>query len=167
MSSQPPTLIYTDPRYRNGHLVNESLLLDEWLRARYPTAHFAGRLRLGPTAAVVAGVDLNPAQQAMLSSLNWYADAIVLAPNENLIVEAKVVAKPAAIGEILFYQRLLMATPDLTQYLGVRFQPVVLFAEDDRSVADFARSLGIRVEIYTPPWIVDYISSVQFRGRSR
>jgi hypothetical protein len=165
MSSPPSTIIFTDPRYRNGVLVNESALLDEWLSVRYPGVKSMGRLRLGPTSASVQGVTLTAEQSAMLSVLNWYADGIVLAPAEQLIIEAKVVAKPSAIGEVLFYRRLLAQTPELKQVAHLTFQPVVLFAEDDESVSDFARSFGVRVEIYTPPWIADYLSRVQFRGR--
>jgi hypothetical protein len=165
MSSSPGIVIYTDPRYRNGVLVNESALLDEWLSRRYPNIRPVGRIRLGPTRAAVVGVELTPQQQAMLSVLNWYPDALVLAPGEQLIVEAKVVAKPRAIGEVLFYQRLLYATPELQPYMPLNVQPVVLFAEDDPAVRDFAQSLGVRVEIYTPPWIVSYMNTVQFRKR--
>ncbi len=166
MAGAPGTIIYMDPRYRGGVLVNESALMDEWLSLRYPGVKPLGRLRLGPTSASVLNVQLTPEQQAMLSVLNWYADAIVLSPAEQLVVECKVVAKPSAIGEVLFYQRLLYRTPALREVLQVVFQPVVLFAEEDRDVSDFARSLGVRVEIYTPPWIVNYIATRQFRGRS-
>jgi hypothetical protein len=166
MSPPPPIIIYTDPRYRNGQLVNESALMQEWLSRRYPGVPSLGRLRLGPTRATVPGVDLSPELAAMLSVSNWYADAIILAPHEQLIVECKVAPKPGAIGEVLFYQRLLSATPGLDSYLNTYFQPVVLFAEDDSSVSSFATSLGVRVEIYTPQWIVSYLSRVQFRGRA-
>jgi hypothetical protein len=166
MAALPNTLIYTDPRYRNGTLVNESALLAEWLSIKYPGVGSLGRLRLGPTSAYVIGRDIPPNLAAMLSVENWYADAIVLAPGEQLVIEAKVQAKPAAIAEVLFYQRLLSRTPELQAYLQMVFQPVVLFAEADDDVSDFARSLGVRVEVYTPPWIVDYLLRVQFRPRS-
>lgn len=150
MSSPPGVLIYTDPRYRAGVLVNESALMDEWISRRYPGVKSVGRIRLGPTSAAVQGVTLTPAQSAMLSVLNWYPDALILAPGEQLIVEAKVIAKPSAIGECLFYARLLYATPELQAFMPLNVQPCVLFAEDDPAVRDFAQSLGVRVEIYTP-----------------
>jgi len=159
-------IIYTDPRYRGGQLVKESLLLDEWLSLRYPGVTSLGRMRLGPTAATVRGVTLPPPYEAMLQVLNWYADAIVIAPAEQLVVEAKVIAKPDAIGQVLFYQRLISRTAELTAYLQVVFQPVVLFAEEDLEVSAFARSLGVRVEIYTPPWIASYVATVQYKPRT-
>jgi len=139
--------------------------MDEWLSRRYPGVRSLGRLRLGPTSATVNGVSLTPAEQAMLSVLNWYADAIVLSPFEQLIVECKVVAKPSAVGEVLFYRQLLYATPAIQALLPLTVQPVVLFGEDDPVVGSFARSLGVRVEIYTPQWLPDYLARVQFRGR--
>jgi len=162
----PTTIIYTDPRYRGGKLVNESALLDEWLSRRYPAVPSLGRIRLGPTSATVRGVTLPPNLASMLQVLNWYPDAIVIAPGEQLVIEAKVTAKPAAIGEVLFYQHLIYRTAALTPYIQTVFQPVVLFAEDDPDVAAFARGLGVRVEIYTPAWIVSYMQTVQYKPRT-
>jgi hypothetical protein len=166
MAATPQTLIYFDPRFRAGQLVAESKLTQEWLASRYPGAQIVGRIRLGPTSRSVPGRDLTPAMQAMLSVENWYPDALILDPGELLIVEAKVNPKPAAIGEVLFYQRLIYRTPELQPYMPRAFQPVVLFAEDDRDVSDFARSLGVRVEIYAPEWIGGYILTRQYRGRA-
>lgn len=160
------TLIYSDPRMRGGELTAESRLLKEWLDRRYPDATLAGRIRLGPTRRSAPGGNLTPEMEAMLSVENWYPDALILSPNELLIVEAKVNPKPAAIGEVLFYQRLLARTPDLSAYLQYHFQPVVLFGEDDPDVNAFARSLGVRVEVWIPPWLSGYLLRRAYRGKN-
>ena len=165
MSSSPGVLIYTDLRKKNGVLLKESLLVEEWLSRRYPNVATLGRIRLGPTRATVVGVELTPEHQAMLSVLNWYPDALILAPGEALIVEAKLEAKPRAIGEVLFYRHLLYATPELQQFMPLNVTPAVLFAQDDPAIRAFAHSLGVQVEIYTPQWFPGYLETVQFRGR--
>jgi hypothetical protein len=166
MSDSTPTLIYADPRMRGGELTAESRLMKEWLERRYPDATMTGRIRLGPTRRTAPGGNLTPAMEAMLSVENWYPDALVLSKDELLIVEAKVNPKPAAIGEVLFYHRLIARTPELAAHVQYHFQPMVLFGEDDPDVNAFARSLGVRVEIFIPPWLAGYLLRRSYRGRN-
>ena len=140
-------------------------LLREWAGVRYPGAPLWEQVRLGPTSAKVSGVTILPALEAMLRVELWYADGIILLPNEVLCIEAKVKASPGAIGQVLFYLRLMLSTPEVQPYLAIPFVPVVLFAEDDATVNQFARQMGVRVELYTPPWIQEYLTRVQFRTR--
>jgi hypothetical protein len=134
---------------------------------RYPQKPLWEQVRLGPTSAKVIGVNILPSLEAMLRVENWYADGIILTPSEVLCIEAKVKASPSAIGQVLFYLRLMLSTPEVQPYLAIPFVPVVLFAEDDAAVNQFARQMGVRVELYTPVWIQDYLTRVQFRVRGR
>jgi hypothetical protein len=143
-----------------------TMLLHEWVSAKYPLAQVFYELRLGPTQKLVSGVSLSPALETMLRNSNWYADAIVVTPAEGLVVEAKVDPDSGAIGQALFYRTLIMSTPAMQPYLHMQFNPVVLFAEDDTTMTPWARSLGVRVEIYTPTWIETYLVNRQFRNRS-
>lgn len=141
-------------------------LLREWAALKYPGIVLREQLRLGPTSASLAGVQVDPALEAMLRVENWYADGLLVTPAEILLVEAKVKADPSAVGQVLFYQRQAIRTPALADALHKSIVPVVLFAEMDADVSAFARQLGCRVEIYTPQWIADYLTQVQFRRRS-
>lgn len=141
------------------------MLLHEWVSMRYPRAMVFYQLRLGPTNRSLVNVEVTPALERMLRVANWYADAVILTESEGLMVEAKVEPNPSAIGQALFYLRLYWQTPELVSYSHLPFSCVALFAESDPAVTDFARSLGVRVEIYTPPWIAQYLERVQFRGR--
>jgi hypothetical protein len=142
------------------------MLLREWAAVRYPGSLLREQVRLGPTSAAVVGVSLDPTLERMLRVENWYADGIIDAPHELVIVEAKVASTPGAISQVLFYQRQALATLELQPSLNKPFVAVVLFAESDDSVNQFARLLGCRVEIYTPSWIADYLTQVQFRRRT-
>lgn len=142
-----------------------TMLLHEWVSLHYPNALVMYQLRLGPTNRSLVNVEVTPALERMLRVANWYADAVILDQGEGLMVEAKVEPNPSAIGQALFYLRLYWQTPELAGYAHLPFTPLVLFAENDPAVTDFARSLGVRVEIYTPPWIAQYLEQVQFRGR--
>ena len=140
-------------------------LLHEWASARYPGVAPIYEMRLGPTAKHLVDVPVTPQLEAMLRVSNWYADAVIPLPHELLIVEAKVDPDPAAVGQVLFYETLLLSTPVMAGIDVHAVVPVVLFAEDDDAMTPWARSLGVRVEIYTPQWIADYLVQRQFRRR--
>lgn len=141
-------------------------LLREWAAARYPAYRLTEQLRLGPTIATLAGQTVSPALEAMLRVNNWYADGVIVAPNELLVIESKMKPNPGAVGQVLFYCSLRYSTPELAAAIKLPCVPVVLFAEDDHSVRRWAQTWGCRVEVYTPSWIADYLTQVQFRNRS-
>jgi hypothetical protein len=139
--------------------------LREWAAIKYPSAHLFEQFRLGPTSAHLSGVKVSPALEALLRVELWYPDGVLPLPNETLVIEAKVKATPGAIGQVKFYLRQAYRTPDFQAWLNRAVVPVVLFAEDDDDVSAFARQEGCRVEIYTPPWIAEYLQQVQYRNR--
>lgn len=140
-------------------------LLREWAAARYPGVQLLEQVRLGPTSSTLVNQTVSPALEAMLRLNNWYADGILVMPQEVLCVESKMVATPGAISQVKFYVREMMRTPSMQNLMQLPFVPVVLYAEDDEDVTRFARSEGCRVELYTPSWIADYLTQVQFRNR--
>ncbi len=154
------------PNGKRSRIRASSMLLQEWVTAKYPLAQVFYELRLGPTTKTLVGVQVSPALEAMLRVANWYADCVVVTPTEVLVIEAKVDADAGAVGQVLFYRTLIYSTPSLQGYTTMPVQPVVLFAQDDSGVTPFARGLGCRVEIYTPPWIATYLEQRQFRNRS-
>jgi hypothetical protein len=143
-----------------------TMLLQEWATLRYPGSQLLQQVRLGPTSAHLVNVQVTPALEAMLRVLNWYADGVILLPQEMLIIEAKVWPNPSAVGQVLFYRTLVFSTPAFAGATYLPVTPVVLFAEADDTVTRFANGLGVRVEIHTPQWIADYLTQVQFRTRS-
>ncbi len=140
-------------------------LLHEWAQMQPWESPPSYELRLGPTTQSVAGVQLSPAIEAMLRRSNWYADLVGLVPHELLVIEAKVVANPAAIGQLEFYVTLISSTPALRNYLDRLIVPVLLVAVDDDAIHQWALSKGIRVATYAPSWIEDYLTQKHFRRR--
>lgn len=141
------------------------MLLREWAAKAYPGFALLEQYRLGPTSATLVGVTVSPGLERMLRLMNWYADGVIYAPNETLIIEAKMKPSPAAVGQVLFYARLL---PSTLEHYNRPFAPlvsVVLFSEEDAAVRVFSQSLGVRCVTYTPPWIEDYLNQVQYRFR--
>jgi hypothetical protein len=144
-----------------------TMLLREWAAAAYPGFQLYEQYRLGPTHASLVGVTVTPGLEEALRVLNWYADGVIYAPNETLLIEAKMKPNPSAVGQALFYLRLLPSTPQHNSKPYAPMVPVVLFAESDPTVTVFAQSLGVRVVTYTPAWVADYLNQVQLRPRQR
>jgi len=141
------------------------MLLREWAAVKYPGVYLREQVRVGPTHESVVGVAINPVLESMLRNWNWYCDGLIALPDQVLIIEAKVHPDPGAVGQVLFYRQIAISTPELTPLLQLPWFPVVLWAEVDDGVAKFAQQMGCRVEVYTPPWIADYLQLVQFRHR--
>ena len=144
----------------------ETRMLHEWVSLHGWQAQAIYELRLGPTPQTLVGQVVSPQLEAMLRVSLWYADLIVPTGRELLVVEAKVQPKPGAVGETLWYSTLVPTTPVLAPYANLPVVPVVLFGESNDALNSFARALGVRVELYTPPWIAEYLSTRQFRNRS-
>lgn len=143
------------------------MLLREWASRTFPAIALQEQFRLGPTTSHLVGVTVSPALEAALRVSNWFADGVLFAPTETLIIEAKVKPTPGAVSQVQFYADLLPRTPLMVNRLSLPIATQVLFAEDDPLVTSFAQRKGVRVAIYTPGWIADYLELVQFRFRAQ
>lgn len=141
-------------------------MLREWATRTYPNLPIFEQFRLGPTVSHLVGVTVTPALEAALRVNNWYADAVIFPGNETVIIEAKVKPTPSAVSQVQFYAGLLGRTPQMQNRLHLPVTQVVLFAENDPVVTAFAQTHGVRVAVYTPSWIADYLQLVQFRWRT-
>lgn len=149
----------------NAEKLGHTRLLKEWAATQPWDAEPIRELRLGPTTQSAPGVTLTPAVEAMLRVANWYADLVGPRAGQLWVVEAKLQPDPGAIGQVLFYSRLIMSTPALKPLWGLPIRPVVLFGCDDRDVRNFAQSLGVIVEVFTPSWYEAYCITRRFRRR--
>lgn len=148
------------PRRRiqaSTRLLHEWSILQPW--SEPPTYE----LRLGPTRLTANAPTITPAVERMLRLFNRYADMIGVTSAEIQVIECKVVSEPGAISQLQHYLDLAYATPLLQSYPGRRFQGVLLFAVDDPIVHQRAAALGLRVIIFTPPWVQDYLNLKYFR----
>lgn len=141
-------------------------LLHEWALTQPWDAQPVYELRLGPTQQSVNGAPLTPAIEAMLRNANWYADLVGTQQGELWVVEAKVVANFAAIGQLEGYVSLVPSTPSLHQFLNKPVRPVLLVGVSDSVVAQLAQNKGIRLIVFSPDWINEYLTAKHFRRRS-
>lgn len=157
-----PTPIPPGPR-RNVQA--STRLLHEWAVMQAWDEQPTYELRLGPTVMSTNGLALTPQLEAMLRNANWYADLVGPSQGVLLVVEAKVVSNPGAIGQLQHYVDLVPSTPKLARFLNRPIVPVLLVAVDDSVIHQTAINKGIRVEVFSPPWIQEYLQAKHFRRR--
>ena len=133
-------------------------LLHEWASMQQWDAGPWYELRLGPTPQVTGGGYVAPNYARMLSVFNRYADLVGIARGEILVVEAKMQFDPGAISQVQHYVDLVLQTELVKQYAARVVSPVILVAIDDPIVHQRATAAGIRVELYTPPWVNDWLA---------
>ncbi len=140
------------------------MLLHEWSQLQPWDAGPWYEHRLGPTPLVPGVLPVTPAIEGMLRRANRYADLVGIRGQSILVVEAKVVAEPGAISQLQHYVDLVRTTPLLSQWPGHVIEPVLLWAVDDPIIHQRATANGIRVELYAPVWVADYLASKFYRS---
>jgi hypothetical protein len=138
-------------RFASTRLLHEWAIMQPWEAGPWY------ELRLGPTPQVHGGGYVAPNFARMLSVFNRYADLVGISHGVILVVEAKMQFDPGAISQVQHYVDLVLATERIQQYPVRTVQPVILVAIDDPIVHQRATAAGIRVELFTPPWVNQWL----------
>ena len=142
-------------------------LLHEWSVMQPWVVPPIYELRLGPTPLTADAPSLTPGMQALLRNSNRYADMLGITDREIQVIEAKMIADPGAVSQVLHYRDLVYQTALLRQYTTRVVQPVLLWAVDDAIVHQTAVRQGIRVIVFTPSWVMDYLNKNFKRNGTR
>lgn len=151
-----PSPIPDGPRRR---VQASTKLLHEWAEQQHWDGTPIYEARLGPTPLLAGSAEVTPEIAAMLRRANRYADLVGALNGELLVVEAKVILSPDAIGQLLAYLPLVESSPVRDKWPSMPIRGVILCAVDDPHVSNLALTHGIRVIVYQPPWIADYLAS--------
>lgn len=90
----------------------------------------------------------------------FWIDAVVILRNSMVLIEGKLRKPAEGLGQLLLYRALLPQTPELKPYAHLVVDMVLVTPRPDPRVIGVAASLGVYVEIYTKPWVQDYLRSV-------
>ncbi len=135
-------------------------MIVEYVRLKYPSATAFFNVKLGGIPQQFATSSLIQQYPNIYKSWNRYADAIVILATRLILIEAKIPAKVAAVSQLLFYRDLLLTTPEFVGYAALPVQLVLVTAQPDPALVVFANKSGITVELYQPPWIIDYLNNL-------
>lgn len=139
----------------------EARYVSEYLLEKFPEATTMHRVPLGSIP------DELKETHGPASATKWFrpnrpvADAIAVFGRRLFLIEGKIFDPNRAIGQLLFYSRLLQATPELKDYrdFTVIMQLVTARAPPWASRADLFPE--VQIVVYQPAWIQDYYEHLQ------
>jgi hypothetical protein len=135
----------------------EQKYLAEWVAKNFPNAI---------KVYYQKGLGDLPHRLAMQSELSpeWYAryakraDAVVITPEEVVVVETETRRPIIGLSELLVYRDLLPHTPDLKPYLvGRRTRLILVTPLPDEDVMVRCQKEGIEYVIYFPEWMEQHL----------
>ena len=138
----------------------EMRLVSEYLAENYPHAVTMQRVRLGtvPEELIIPGME--EAEIRMLTVYKRYADALVILPDELILIEAAILPDLGDISKLLAYEILLYNTPELKEYLDRPVTKQLVYAIRDDLIVMLAHRSGIVPVQFSPPWIKDYLKEL-------
>ncbi len=150
----PPPQTRTRPQQQQ----RERRLLAEWLARRYPHDRVQQQVRLGAITPTIGTDGLSPGELAALGVFRRYADALIFLADRLILVEASIPPHPGYISQLALYRHLLPLTPELIAFRALPVEMVYLVAIEDPVVTALARDAGIKVEVFRPAWVLDYLA---------
>jgi hypothetical protein len=139
----------------------ELRLVSEYVKENFPSDTVIERCRLGPAPnELIKRYGSAKADKMYRPSMKW-ADAVVITPTEIILIEGKLRASSAAIGQLIVYRDLIYKTLRFEQYkhLPIRMQLVTPWV--DPTIQSSLDDLGIEQVLFYPDWIEGYIREQQ------
>ena len=149
-------------KYRNVH----ETYLAEYLGVTYPPGTWRTNVRLGKVRAPETERLSPQERRLLLGAFGASADAIVLLPDKVVIIEAMVRHEPGAGEDLLKYRMLFRETEEFKEYWDKPIDMVLLTPLDVTAYERFYREMGIRVEVYRPAWILEYLGCLLYTSPS-
>ena len=143
----------------------EHAFLGEWVARSRPNARVLTHVGLGPIRPATTDPQLDAAELLGLSPWRRWADALVIEPDRMELIEAKILQTVAQTSQLELYAHLLPDTPELAEFRGRRIDKIALVAIADPAATFMARSVGIQVVVWRPPWIDEWMAVKEARQR--
>ena len=92
----------------------------------------------------------------------FFIDAVVITTDKMVLIEGKLRKPAEGLGQLLLYKRLLPETPELDPYKHLPVEMRLVTPRPDPRIIEAANGMGINIEIYTKPWVQEYLRSLGF-----
>jgi hypothetical protein len=146
-------------------MLGESRLLAEWLAANHADRAWHIQFRVG-THPEVLGIDMEDEGEVRLArNLNRRVDAVIEPPPDLIVVEATMYRPTDKLGRLKEYLLLLQGTPDVASWPVCPVVPVLLTGQDDPVARVLCAEMGIKYELYEPPWLDEWLALYPDRRR--
>lgn len=150
---------------RREYRTVESRLLAEYLASQWPDCQTRLRVRVGQIAADASHPDLAPEEVRALGVWRRWADAVIWDRPRIYIVEAGIIPQPGKVSQLDLYLRLFPHTPEFAEYGDWELRGRLVHAVHDPIVQSLALERGLFYDIFDPPWVATYLSTLLARKR--
>mgnify|MGYP001605290096 CR=1 FL=1 len=147
------------------YLWGETRLLMDYIKAVYPPPGVFTNVKVGPLDPHVPRDGLTGAQQRLMGSFRRYADAIVVRPDEPVVIETTMVKAVTKVGPLLEYLKLVPQTPELAQYMPRRVRGELVSPIPDPRTEELCKDLGLRFVVYEVDWLDKFMEQYGARFR--
>jgi len=96
----------------------------------------------------------------LLGVFRRWADAVVTMPDRIVLIEGKILPQLGVISQLKAYERMIPNTPEYREHATKPVEKVLVCAIEDPLITQLAREEGIRVVIFRPEWIEEYLKIV-------
>ena len=143
----------------------EARLVSEYLASQWSAYRTVQHVRVGAFVSPGDDRELTPGESRMLGTWRRWIDAIVIRPASTLLIEAAVIPHPGDISMLEAYMRLWPATPEFPEARDRPAAARLVYAVYDQTVEALAMERGILTEVFSPPWVKDYLDTLYPRKR--
>lgn len=138
----------------------EQRLVSEFVIEFYPEYESRTHVHLGGTPPRFKGKFTRPETGRLLGVFRRWADALVFMPDRLVLIEGKILPQPGVLSQLKLYEALIPNTPELEEHRSKPVEKVLVCAIEDPLITQLARTEGIRVVVFRPDWIEDYMKIV-------
>jgi len=125
----------------------------EYCKTHFPNYPVRYRCPLGPVPPGLA--EGFPPEKALRIARPWRpeVDALVIAPKELILVEAKVFKYMDGLSKLPIYRDLIDSTPELEQYRKLPRRMQLLLPAKLDWVETAAKAVGVETVVWAPDWV--------------
>lgn len=125
-----------------------------YIKEYYPDAEITLRCPLGPIPDELKNL-YGPAKAARVYRPSRpEVDAVVITPDELVLIEAKIFKYREGLGALLVYKSLINSTPEFQPLLPRRISMHLLLPREIPWVMAAAPDLGIEIKTFSPEWVL-------------
>jgi len=143
----------------------ETRLIAEYLAARWPGRRTMQRVRVGRLHPDLVVPGISEEEQQSLGVWRRWVDAVIFDPPRILLVEGAIKPDPGDVSQLELYMHLWPTTPEFVEFQDWPVQGLLVYAIDDPIIRRLAGARGFLLEIFSPPWIADYLLKQLPRNR--
>lgn len=89
-----------------------------------------------------------------------WVDAVVILTDKIILIEGKIRKPMDGLGQLLVYRDLLPDTPELRPYFPRHVEMWLVTPRPDPRIINIANSYGVNIEIWSKPWVDEYLRKV-------